>query len=438
MKITLVQRAKKEQPGEQPIYVRVSHRGLVRYISLGISVHPRHWNPRRQELRATHRDADDLGALLQDRLAKAEAAASTLLLTRGVGVSIEETKEVLVGVLHPETKRAKREPMLAWMREEVRTAYHNRGRQSSARAYTSILNRLEESLQAQGRNPKRFVFQDLTADVARAHRDRIEAPKTAGGEGHAKNYVHKQIVTLRALLARAVKAGVPGSAEALSAAQAVEVSKERVERVRVPIETVQAYGAMELTGRAADVRDWWCFAFYAGGVRLGDVCRLRWEHIERGPADGDGLGEPIAYRMRQQKTGTPMTLALPKQAAAIVRRWEGRTLTGPEPSPYVFGLLTPGVEEDPGQLAREIDRRGALARRHLTRVAEAKKWPKIGFHTARHSLAEHLRTSGKVSIYDISNILGHGDIATTTAYFQAADEVTAGRALRGAFEDEEE
>ena len=428
MKLSLAQMKRRGDGRAQLLYVRISHLGYVRYVSLGYSVRPKDWNPRAQEVRASHDDQDNLNRLLKARLATAKAAAAEVVLTGGKRTAVEAVKEAVQDVLHPQAPVSVSVPAMPWLRAEVQRAYRDRGKESTALAYASILNRLQETLESKRLSPSALPFQALTYDLLARHRDRV-------AEKHAVNYVHKQITTLRALLARAERAGVPGAADALAAAKRVQVKKERVERVRVPLSTVEAYGELPLTGRAADVRDWWRFAFYAGGVRLGDVCRLRWSDVERDAAQ-DGLGAPVAYRMRQQKTGQPMMLPLVDEAAEILRRWEPRTLAAAgasvEASPYVFGLLTEADEADPAALRKAVDRRGAVARRYLERVSKAEGWPRLGFHTARHSLADHMRKGG-ADLYDISKVLGHTKLSTTESYLASFDADSAGAALRGAF-----
>lgn len=426
MKVSLRQKTKSDRTGAQPVYVRLSHLGRESMISLGVSVHPKHWNPKRAEVRATHIDAASLNALMQSRLADAQSAAHAVLLQRGKTVPIADVKAAVVSVLHPDyTPDAPAPPIVAWMRAEVKREFRLKGKEATALAYGSVLSNLEESLREMGKRPREVTGFGLTLQVLTRHRDRISEPKERGGAGHSKNYVHKQITTIRSLLSRAVRAGVTGAKEAHEAATLVEVRREKVERPRLPITEVRAYLEDDLTGRASDVRDWWCFAFYAGGRRLGDVCRLRWEHIER-----DAEGRPVAYRMRTQKTGARAVLPLAPEAQAIVRRWEDRTLNVPEESrsPYVFGLLQERDEEDPARLRTAVDRRGAIARKYLQREAEARGWPKVGFHTARHSLADHMRRSG-ADLYSISKVLQHTKIRTTEQYLAAFDEDTVGAAL---------
>ncbi|MEM8558788.1 MAG: tyrosine-type recombinase/integrase [Bacteroidota bacterium] len=432
MKVILTMKVKHDRKGPQPVYVLISH-GKKAYVSLGLSIDPKHWNPKKREVRATHPEAETLRSLFGERLATARSTAHEVLLTEGRDVQIAAVKKAVVNALHPEhAAPTPAPPILPWLRREVEREYRAMGRIATADAYTSVLNNLEASLHAQGLRPGAVTAKKLTLSVLVEHRNRLARSENDGGEGHSTNYVHKQITTIRALLRRAERARVQGAAAAVDAAERVDVRRERVERPRLALDEVRAYYEMDLSGRAADVRDWWCFAFFAGGLRLSDVCRLRWEHILR-----DAEGRATAYRIRQKKTRDFVELPLVDEAQAIVERWETRTRpaeagAGAEsatPSIYVFGLLDEGDEDDAARLKKATDRRGALIRKYVRKVCEQQGWQNLGMHGARHSIADAMRKSG-VSIYDIASVLGHTKISTTEAYLKGFDSETAGAALR--------
>ena len=204
---------------------------------------------------------------------------------------------------------------------------------------------------------------------------------------------------------------------------------ERVEKARLAIDSVRKLEAFRpaMSGRRRDVLDWWLFAFYAGGMRFGDVVTLRWDQLER-----DADGEPVYVRWRMRKTGDAQGVPLLEQPAAIVREWEGRTGEGGEtPGPFVFGLVDEATVADPERLFAETHRWNAVARKHLKKIAEATGTTYVGFHGSRHSLADHLRKSG-VPVPTISHVLGHSSIAITEKYLAGFDRAGVEDALRSA------
>ncbi|WP_412062132.1 tyrosine-type recombinase/integrase [Rubrivirga sp. IMCC45206] len=434
MKITLVQKPKSDRKGAQPVYVRVSHEGKERLVSLAISVEPKHWNPKRQELRATHRDHEALSALLSERLARAQKAGAEAVLSGGRNVSVDRIKEAVIKAVHPQTASPKpAPPILDWMQREVREQYWERGKVTTSKAYTSAVNNLRDSLVAQGVGV-RVTASGLTLPVLLAHRNRLEAPKPPKGHpggpgygcGHAPNYVEKQISIVRTLLRRAMKARVDGAREAHEAALDVEVKKVSVEKPRLSYEQVMEYFEDDLTGRRADTRDWWCASFFLGGLRIGDVFLLKWDNVAGG-----------RIKISTQKTGARANAALAPQAQTILDRWRPRTGPGgTEPSMYVFGMLAEGVEADRVELTRQLSAAKALARKYIALEREERDWPVVGgkrinLHSARHSLADHLRKEG-VPVYDVSKILTQSRLSTTETYLASFDTTSVDASLLGA------
>lgn len=425
MRIAIVTRQKPNRFGEIPLYVRIQH-GRTVYVSLGLSIKPADWNPRRREIRASYGPgADKLNELLAEREQTARDAALAAILRHGRDADADVVKAAVEEALHPEPEEED-EPtpgFLAFARDEVRRTHEDRGGISAALAYGSALNNFEAFLVEEGFRVGEFLAGDVTASLARRFA-RWLAAEEPRGRGHRPNYVAKQLAVVRWALGRAVEAGHPGADLALRQAKAVKIKRERVARDRLTLDQVQEMLTMDLQGRAADVRDWFVFAFLAGGLRFSDVCRLRWAHLQR-----DTSGRPEAYTLRQTKTGEPLTLPLVPEAADILERWEARTgPTSRKSSPFVFGLIEEAEEADPARLRTALSRRGALARKYLRQICEEKKWPVVGTHGARHGLADHLRKEG-ADLYAISKVLGHASVRITEAYLKGFDEEVVGRTL---------
>lgn len=64
-KITPVLRTSKaDRNGHVPIWLRIADTYKSVYVSLGVSLHPRHWNPKKQSVRQTHPNAELLNVEL--------------------------------------------------------------------------------------------------------------------------------------------------------------------------------------------------------------------------------------------------------------------------------------------------------------------------------------------------------------------------------------
>lgn len=83
--------------GHFPIFIRVADRYRTLYHSLGEAIAASHWNPNAHRVRKSHPVADDLNALIQDRLAVAQAER-VRLKRAGEAITAEAIKAALVGV----------------------------------------------------------------------------------------------------------------------------------------------------------------------------------------------------------------------------------------------------------------------------------------------------------------------------------------------------
>ncbi|KGM52838.1 recombinase XerC [Lysobacter concretionis Ko07 = DSM 16239] len=131
--------------------------------------------------------------------------------------------------------------------------------------------------------------------------------------------------------------------------------------------------------------------FYSSGLRLGELCALRWHDLDL----DDGLVTVLG------KGGKQRSVPLGSFARAALAEW--RASTGAANDSPVFpgrnGPITPrAVQYRLGQLAL---RQGLSKRVHP--------------HMLRHSFASHiLESSG--DLRGVQELLGHADIATTQIY----------------------
>ena len=429
MRLSVVALPKPNRQGEIPLYLRISHgAGTKRHVALGFRVHRDDWNGRKGEVRRSAPEAHHLNQILADRLADAQRAVRDLL-AGSRHVDPDRAKAVVEAALHPAPEPAAPDGtgLVAYGRR-VQADWAARGKIGTSLVYSTALGHFEDTVRRETGAPDVDV-EDLTPALLRAHEARLLAPKPTG-LGHKRNYVAKQLSTLRAVLRRAARDGVPGAATAATVAATIRVKRERVEKARLTLDQVRMLEAARpsLSGRAADALDWWLFAFYAGGMRFGDVATLRWIQVDR---DADGI--PTYVRWRQRKTGDAQGVPLLPPAAEILARWLPRTGPGgPEASPFVFGLVTEDQLADPRKARSRIQSMNALARKLMRQLAEREKVPYVGFHGARHSFADVLRQNG-ASVYTISKALGHSSIAVTEAYLAAFDRADVEAEMRSAF-----
>lgn len=428
VRVAIYAKPRPDAEGQIPVYVRVSHRRVERLVALGLRVDGDRWNPRRREVRGRDAEARRVNELLEDRLRVATAAAEAELARLGRNVSADRLKAVLEQALHPAAEAEAERPVgVVALGRRIAAEKRAGGHPGTAEVYEVAMTNLEAGLVAQ-LGVRDLPVGAVTADVARAHERYLSATR-----GHAVNYTNRQLRTLRTVVRRAAADGVPGASVAAQAVGALRFKTERVAKARLSLDQVRELEALrpQLAGPKRDALDWFLFAFYAGGMRFGDLVTLRRADVER-----DGSGAPVYVRWRMRKTGDAQGVPLLPLASEVVAEWDGRP--GPhnapvwwEPGPFLFGMVTEAVAASPARLLRETRRWNARARKSLGVVSERAGVPYVGFHGARHSLADVLRRDG-VPVPTISMVLGHSSVAQTERYLAGFDRQGVEDALRGA------
>jgi integrase len=171
------------------------------------------------------------------------------------------------------------------------------------------------------------------------------------------------------------------------------------------------------------------FLLLSTGLRLGELCALRWKHIEC----VDALGSPLPNWMLRvegkmtrtrnsdgtflienfTKGGSDRTIPMNSLARSELEAWRARA--------YQLGY---GVtQNDP---VFPIAQSYSAFKSMLRRVAESAKLPpeKWGAHSTRHTVASMLLLNGE-HVSSIQRVLGHAHATTTEKYLHAMGSIPA-------------
>lgn len=172
------------------------------------------------------------------------------------------------------------------------------------------------------------------------------------------------------------------------------------------------------------------------GMRLGEVCALRWRHfnstkgclyVEETVRRISRYQDDAAYGTRTQlvfsevKTdSSKRTLYLPDVLLSLLsfqyerfQQMFGRT---PELDDFIF-FNTKGGFMDPDNLSH-----------YFGDVLEGLDLPHVKYHALRHTFATHAVENG-VDVATVSGLLGHADVTTTTHYYVHPREEAMRRAM---------
>lgn len=400
--------AKKDEDGTVPLYLRLSHRSRNRYLSLGYRLKETDWNPNKQKVRKSHPRHARLNGFLAEVKAESESALADLTagphpVTAGrlkdlVAEALSEDGEQLEGAQGPEAD------FVTFLNEEL-DGYRRRGQAGTHKTYQSIIRKFQTYLKEEhGREdlPYELIDVPLMEGFGTFCSDYFE---------NAPNTVYKAMRTIRTFVRKAIKAGhLP---QARNPFFQIELSGQKVRKEKLSLEEIRAIEALDLEEGALlwDVRNWFLFAFYGGGLRFSDLATLRNRHVRR----EEGRWR-LAYQM--DKTGGPAGSVLPQPGIQILTQYYDPQ-AGEEA--LVFNVLEGYDLSTPQKRRSAIESRNALANKYLKKIQEqADIDTHISFHLARHSIADYLRREDW-SLYDISKLLRHSNISTTERYLAGFD-----------------
>lgn len=297
--------------------------------------------------------------------------------------------------------------MIRYLQEEVR----GRVKPSSYQTYASLMNK---------HLLPRLGHMDLAYLTPGAVSGFLQELRGAGlSDGMARNVYR--------LLAACLHWATEEGAVARNPCAKLRLPLERPAEQRVLTQAEQ----LELTAAARERGDLPVLLGLYTGMRLGEICALRWEDVnwER---------QTIAVRRTVQRIalpggGTTLAVGTPKSAHSrrvlpvpgfLMELLRERRGAAPQEA-YLFGSIHAPLEP-------------RTAQRHFARLVTALRLDGVHFHTLRHSFATRL-IELQVDVKTVSVLLGHASVNTTMNCYahslmdnqrQAVERLTAAWAER--------
>lgn len=373
------------------VYLRLSHKGTNKYVSTEVKVPEKHWNPSKQEARKTHPDFQTVNR----HLARIHERAQTAINEVAAGeypLSADRIKRRYEAL--QEGDQPSHQDFIAFAREFV-AGYEERGQINTFESYRAVLNKLEGFVGGS------VPFDQVTASLVRDFRTHLYSH-----HGNAKNTVAKNLNVLRTFCRAAIREGHMRQED--YPFFDISIETEQVKKERIPIEQIEALADLDLEEGSPrwHARNYFIFAFYAGGMRWSDVATIRWQHLK---------GGRVAYKM--QKTGDHVSLKLPDPGREVLAHYRHRE----EDRELVFPILDGIDPEDDQAWTQAIKKESRRVGRLLEKIGESMDLDvRLSFHLARHSFADHLRRQG-ADLYNIRDALGHESIQQTEEYLAGFD-----------------
>ncbi len=177
------------------------------------------------------------------------------------------------------------------------------------------------------------------------------------------------------------------------------------------ISKIMNYEAPEGTGLHF-AKDMFLFSFFANGMNLGDIFRLKYSNIQ---------GNEIFFvRTKTKNKRTEVNISVPyiDTLKTIVTRWGQKAINK---NVYIFPVLGGDMTEE--QKKKRINDKISNINNRLKKIADELGIGHLSTVYARHSYATIMKNSGASTEY-IQEMLGHSDVSVTQNYLSGFEQET--------------
>lgn len=392
----LCYKSKTLRDGSHPLMVRVCKDGKKKYQSLGISIHPSHWDFKKNEPNESCPNRDEIRLLIQQRLYELQ---KTILNKR-----IEGKEFTASSLLHSKSSQSQLHNNV----EECFNYYvgllRDQGRYRYAGMYDVSLNSFVKYAGSLD-----IPFNDI--DVTWLKKYEIWMLK----QGLAVNTIGTRIRHLRAVFNMAIEHHVidkecyPFHAYKLS--KVCQSTPKRALTKADILRVIEYKGNTDMERLAIAL---FSFSYFTAGINFIDMAMLKHENIIDGRL----------YYTRA-KTKKQIVIPLQEKAMEIISNYSACPASG---SVYVFPIFSE-LHKTEIQKANRLHKVLAKINKSLKHIGEKLGLPiKLTTYVARHSFATVLKRAG-VSTSIISESLGHSSEKITQTYLDSFEKSQIDEAL---------
>jgi len=394
--------------GEYPIYLRITYNRNHKYISTGVSVLEKNWNPNKEVIRKNHRNASALNQMLRNKIKEAQKVQSELSSNgtesaRSIKERLHSTHKADLFVLGDIVLEELKDAGKLYSYKNTKVAFCKMEEFEGSRVLplknidTAYLEKFESFLKTRYKN--------------------------------SPNTINKNFEGIRKVVQMALQSYLINKDPFLYFQGAKR--KKSNGKTKLSIEQIRGIEALKLDPdtRLWNARNAFLFSFYSGGIRFGDICCLRWKNINN---------DRLTYQMNKNNKG--FSTQLNSHQKQILARYSGNR------NEFIFPFLSNYKDySDSIVLRQDISNNNAIVNKNLRKMVKTlnKKidekeihYPKIegtvSFHVSRHSFAQHAVESG-LDVYELMQTLRHSKLETTQKYLKSLDGELADKAMKKVF-----
>jgi integrase/recombinase XerD len=378
IKVLLKKNKGNKETGNFPLYVRV-HNGKTEWTSLGIEVPEHLWDASKEQVKSKFPNSARINHMIIKR--KSEIQAKIIEFEDDPSANRRSVKKALAKKVSPS--------FIDYFEEYVQLLEQEK-KVGTLRKVKSLLRKFKEFIKVTD-----LSFAEFDLELLKKYDAYLK------GLGNKQNTIHANLKVFRKLFNDAVREDVIEIQH--DPFQKFKIKKESVEKIFLTEDELTAFEAVSVSSPTVKVhQDMFVFACYAGGIRISDLLKLRWENF-------DGTHIHIFI----QKTKNHLSINLPNRAREIIAKYK----PSGKPVGYIFPVLKNDDDHsDPQILLKKVTSATAYANKSLKSLAKSAKITKtVTFHSSRHTFATRALAK-KMPVTHVSKIMGHSNLQVTMGY----------------------
>lgn len=408
---------------ETPIHLVVRWQKQRIVVNTGVSVIPKFWDVKSQRLYAKpSMERKELNMKFNSMLSKIVSDSESLFVDfesiNKRKPSKDEFQRILQDLIRPQTvKPVKKESMFEFIEQflqEMRKGVNPKTGKFYApktpETYRICLDKLKDF----GVKAKRKIdFDDINLEF---YDDFVAYLSECG---YKRNYIGKQIRTLKTFLNEALERGLTKNIAHKS--RRFTAPSERVSNIYLSLEELDELYALDLTSqpRLENVRDLFVFGCYTG-LRFSDFTMVKSQDID--------LGEKL-IEIQTQKTKELVAIPIYPITEQIIAKYRDKTQNSlpTSISNQKFNNYIKEVAQKLNTLNTKISEELWLNGKRVVKTYY--KWEKVSSHTARRSFATNMFILG-YRAQTIMKITGHRTESSFMAYLKMSPRENAKSMLK--------
>lgn len=379
---------------ESPLMLRVTKDRKPKYVSLGISVNPAHWDFSKNQPKTECPNREYIEILIADKIKEYSAKIIELKATNQEFTSTSLVEKV--SVKHTNRKT------VADVFQEYMTSLIKSGRKSYALSIKQLYNSLLEF-----NHNLDFYFSVMGVAWLKRYELFLRERQLA------ENTIGIRFRTLRAIYNIAIEEdAVSSDCYPFKKFKVSRLHQDTVKRAltKIDIERVLQFQSSNRYMRFPI--DIFAFTYYCGGINFKDIAHLTKANLMDGR---------LIYK--RQKTKKLIKIPLQPQALALIKKYHDAE------SPYLFPILSPLHITDE-QKANRIHKVITKVNDRLKQIGKTLNLPiTLTTYVARHSQATVMKKAG-VSTAVIREIMGHSSERVTQIYLDSFDNEQINEAMK--------